>query len=120
MFDSLKTILSLVWFSANYQSILKSVSLRNFVFTEHSYSPDEIKHVMLGWTTLAFVMFMIWDIRRVNIRDGSLFTMVLTTFGMGVGTHPSMALVYLWASRETKWEESRQRQKPVEDNSEKA
>lgn len=95
-------------------SILRINDLRSLLSSGKPYGGDDAKALLLDVIMMAFMWFIIWDIRRVNASSKNLGLMVLTHTAMGLALTPSVAVAHLWASRETEWEASRKRKSPID------
>lgn len=92
----------------------KVIPLYSLLFSENVYAMDDVKALLLDVIMMAFICFIMWDIRRVRAYNEGFLTMVLINIGMAIVFSPAMALAHLWESRETQWEASRQRKKPID------
>lgn len=95
-------------------SMLRFIDLRSAFSSGNPCGGDDAKALLLDLMLMAFMWFIIWDIRRVNANSENLGSMMLFYTAMGLALAPSVAVARLWASRETEWEASRKRQSPID------
>jgi hypothetical protein len=116
VFDSLTPTVYLAchWpMAKNWAIEPRMVSLCNLSFSDKTYTGYAASALMLDALIVVFIVFILWDIRRVHAFTTISRWDIINNVTVGLVLSPAMGLALLWAKRETHWEASRQRKKPA-------
>ncbi|OQD90577.1 hypothetical protein PENANT_c001G05962 [Penicillium antarcticum] len=75
---------------------------------ESTIERDEASIVSIDWAILIFMVFSLWEFKRVNISAKGVFEGIIWIVAATFSMTPSLILMNNWIGREKRWERARQ------------